>query len=86
MSARAVVTRQVKPLISFDAGDARVRVLSLYKAWYRHIPFMVKDFDLPRNEEQCRAVLRSSFKKNAALRDIRLIDMFVIKVRQVFKP
>eukprot|EP00092_Neocalanus_flemingeri_P041945 GFUD01045683.1.p1 GENE.GFUD01045683.1~~GFUD01045683.1.p1 ORF type:complete len:124 (+),score=36.95 GFUD01045683.1:54-425(+) len=85
MAARAVVTRQVKPLISVSAGDARIRVLSLYKAWYRHIPFMVKDFDLPRNEDQCRGVLRASFKKNAAIRDTRLIDMFVIKGQQDLK-
>ena len=48
---------QVKPLISADNLDARVRVLSLYKAWYRHIPFMVKDFELPRNEAQCKATV-----------------------------
>ena len=54
----AVVTRQVKPLLSSDSQDAKVRVLSLYKAWYRHIPFMCKDFSLPRNVDQCRDVLR----------------------------
>ena len=48
---------QVKPLISGDNLDARVRVLSLYKAWYRHIPFMVKDFELPRNEAECKATV-----------------------------
>jgi len=85
MSARAVVTRQVKPLISVDSSDARVRVLSLYKAWYRHIPFMVKDFDLPRDVGQCRTVLRQQFKKNAALRDIRVIDMHVVKGQQDLK-
>ena len=54
----ARVTRQVKPLLSGDVRDARARVLNLYKAWYRHIPFMVKDFDFPKNEDQCREVLR----------------------------
>ena len=54
----AAVTRQVRPLLSMDSLDARVRVLSLYKAWYRHIPFMVKDFHFPRNVDQCRVVLR----------------------------
>jgi len=85
MAARQVVTRQVKPLISLDPSDARIRVLSLYKAWYRHIPFMCKDFDLPRSENQCRAVLRKSFKQNAGLRDIKLIDMHVIKGQQDLK-
>ena len=57
-SRAAVVTRQVKPLLSSDAGDAKLRVLSLYKAWYRHIPFMCKDFSLPRNVDQCKDALR----------------------------
>ena len=39
-------------------GEARLRVLSLYKAWRRHIPIMCKDFDLPRTEAQCNAALR----------------------------
>ena len=54
----AAVTRSVRPLLSMDSVDARVRVLSLYKAWYRHIPFMVKDFHFPRDVDQCRDVLR----------------------------
>jgi len=85
MAARAVATRQVKPLISMDSADARVRVLSLYKAFYRHIPFMVKDFELPRDTAQCRAVLREQFKKNAGVRDIRVIDMHVVKGQQDLK-
>ena len=40
-------------------GEARLRVLSLYKAWRRHIPIMCKDFDIPRTEAQCQAALRS---------------------------
>ena len=58
-SRAALVTRQVKPLLSTDCQDAKIRVLSLYKAWYRHIPFMCKDFSLPRNVDQCRGALRS---------------------------
>lgn len=81
----AVVRRQVKPLISMDKGEAKIRVLSLYKAWHRHIPYMCKDFDLPRNEDDCRAVLRAQFKKHAGIRDIRVIDMSVIKGQQDLK-
>ena len=57
----AAVTRTVRPLLSMDSVDARVRVLSLYKAWYRHIPFMVKDFHFPRDVDQCRDVLRYTY-------------------------
>lgn len=35
-------TRQVKPLLSLDKLEARRRVLSLYKAWYRQIPYVGK--------------------------------------------
>ncbi|XP_023327874.1 NADH dehydrogenase [ubiquinone] 1 alpha subcomplex subunit 6 [Eurytemora carolleeae] len=79
------ITRQVKPLVSTTPLDARVRVLSLYKAWYRHIPYMCKDFDIPPSVEDCRNVLRSSFKKNSHLKDIRVIDMLVIKGQQDLK-
>ena len=93
-------------------GEARLRVLSLYKAWRRHIPIMCKDFDIPRTEAQCQAALRSiwhpitphiasfhlyptkqkyvsftmtcfgrrEFLKHARVRDIRVIDMTIIKV------
>ena len=44
-------------------GEARLRVLSLYKAWRRHIPIMCKDFDLPRTEAQCNAALRWEIRK-----------------------
>ena len=32
--------KQVRPLLSADNAEARKRVLNLYKAWYRHIPYM----------------------------------------------
>jgi len=79
------VSRQVKPLISVDQGDAKLRVLSLYKAWHRHIPYMCKDFDLPRSTAECHQALRENFRKNAKVRDIRMIDMLVIKGQQDLK-
>ena len=36
------VGRQVKPLLSVDRTEARRRVLNLYKAWYRQIPYVGK--------------------------------------------
>jgi len=84
-SRAAVVTRQVKPLLSVTPKDAKVRVLSLYKAWYRHIPFMVKDFHFPKDVDQCRNALRAEFRKKAAVKDIRVIDMLVIQGQQDLK-
>jgi len=69
----------VKPLISSTPKDAKTRVLSLYKAWYRHIPYMVKDYSFAPTVKDCREVLNANFKKNAHVRDIRVIDMLVIK-------
>uniref|UniRef100_A0A0L8HH27 NADH dehydrogenase [ubiquinone] 1 alpha subcomplex subunit 6 n=1 Tax=Octopus bimaculoides TaxID=37653 RepID=A0A0L8HH27_OCTBM len=30
----------VKPILSVDSTEARRRVLNLYKAWYRHLPYL----------------------------------------------
>lgn len=32
--------KQVKPLLSVDNAEARKRVLQLYKAWYRQVPYI----------------------------------------------
>lgn len=32
--------QQVKPIISVDSNDARRRVMGLYKAWIRQLPFV----------------------------------------------
>jgi NADH dehydrogenase (ubiquinone) 1 alpha subcomplex subunit 6 len=82
-AVRAV--RQVKPMLSVDQTDARLRVLSLYKAWHRHIPYMCKDFVLPKSVEQCRAQLRVQFLKNKHVKDIRVIDALVVKGQQDLK-
>jgi NADH dehydrogenase (ubiquinone) 1 alpha subcomplex subunit 6 len=34
--------KQVRPLLSVDNAEARKRVLNLYKAWYRQIPYIGK--------------------------------------------
>ena len=71
---------QVKPLLSLDNAEARMRVLSLYKAWWRYIPTMVERYELPVTTETCRKQLRRKFEANSHLRDIRVIDMTVVKV------
>lgn len=34
------VIQQVRPILSVNRDEARRRVLSLYKAWFRTIPFI----------------------------------------------
>merc|ERR1711936_1419972 len=71
--------RQVKPVLSVDRSEAKRRVLNLYKAWYRQIPYVVKDFRVPISVKQGRDKVRENFMKNAHITDIRAIDMLVIK-------
>ncbi|XP_044731490.1 NADH dehydrogenase [ubiquinone] 1 alpha subcomplex subunit 6 [Chrysoperla carnea] len=78
--AQAVKTlRQVKPILSTDKNGARSRVITLYKAWYRQIPSVVFDYDIPKTVPECRAKLRELFEKNKNVEDIRVIDLLVIK-------
>jgi NADH dehydrogenase (ubiquinone) 1 alpha subcomplex subunit 6 len=70
----------VKPLLSLDNAEARLRVRSLYKAWWRYIPTMVDRYELPMNIEGCRKQLRKKFEVNDHIKDIRIIDMLVVKV------
>ncbi|CAG4956582.1 NADH dehydrogenase [ubiquinone] 1 alpha subcomplex subunit 6-like [Colias croceus] len=82
MAARQAIqvgTKTVRPVLSLNEAEARSRVLSLYKAWYRQIPYIVKDYDIPKSEEQCRAKLKEIFLKNKDVKDVRVIDLLVIK-------
>jgi NADH dehydrogenase (ubiquinone) 1 alpha subcomplex subunit 6 len=38
------VIQQVRPILSVNREEARRRVLNLYKAWFRTIPFIGKIF------------------------------------------
>ncbi|CAH2096190.1 unnamed protein product [Euphydryas editha] len=83
--ALRVGTKTVRPVLSLNQAEARSRVLNLYKAWYRQIPYIVKDFDIPKSEEQCRAKLKEIFLKNKDVTDIRVIDLLVIKGQMELK-
>ncbi|CAL1528667.1 unnamed protein product [Lymnaea stagnalis] len=71
--------KQVKPLLSVDRTEARRRVLNLYKAWYRQIPYALKAFNIPVSVKRAQDKLRELFLKNKHVTDIRAIDMLVIK-------
>jgi hypothetical protein len=45
-----------------------------------YLTFIVMDYDIPKSVEQCRVRLREEFEKNRHIKDIRVIDMLVIKV------
>lgn len=46
MASRSLITRikQVKPILSQDKGEAKRRVINLYKAWYRQVPWIGMSF------------------------------------------
>nr|8B9Z_W Chain W, NADH dehydrogenase [ubiquinone] 1 alpha subcomplex subunit 6 [Drosophila melanogaster]8BA0_W Chain W, NADH dehydrogenase [ubiquinone] 1 alpha subcomplex subunit 6 [Drosophila melanogaster] len=77
--------QQVRPILSVDREEARKRALNLYKAWYRQIPYIVMDYDIPMTVEQCRDKLREEFVKHRNVTDIRVIDMLVIKGQMELK-
>ncbi|XP_075977715.1 NADH dehydrogenase [ubiquinone] 1 alpha subcomplex subunit 6-like [Anticarsia gemmatalis] len=88
MSARQAIEvgkKAAKPLLSLNQAEAKKRVLSLYKAWYRQIPYIVKEFDIPKSEEQCREKLKEFFMNNKDVTDVRVIDMLVIKGQMELK-
>lgn len=39
-SSVSQITRQARPLLSSNHAEARRRVLALYKAWCRQVPFI----------------------------------------------
>jgi len=71
--------RQVKPILSLDTVEARRRVLNLYKAWYRQIPYIMLNYDIPLQEKECKSTLRNIFLKNKYVTDLRAIDLLVMK-------
>ncbi|XP_058837193.1 NADH dehydrogenase [ubiquinone] 1 alpha subcomplex subunit 6-like [Topomyia yanbarensis] len=76
---------QVRPMLSADHQEARRKVISLYKSWYRQIPLVMHEYDIPKSFEQCRSKLREKFLKHQAVSDVRVIDMLVVKGQMELK-
>ncbi|XP_071855854.1 NADH dehydrogenase (ubiquinone) B14 subunit [Bombus fervidus] len=80
MAARLTLgLKEAKPILSISPVDARRRVITLYKTWYRQIPFILSNYDVPMSKEDCIKKLRGEFKRHANIKDIRVIDMLLIK-------
>uniref|UniRef100_A0A7R9IME9 NADH dehydrogenase [ubiquinone] 1 alpha subcomplex subunit 6 n=1 Tax=Timema tahoe TaxID=61484 RepID=A0A7R9IME9_9NEOP len=80
--ATRTAVKNVRPILSIDSSEAKKRALNLYKAWYRQMPYVVMDYDIPKTVPQLRQKLREEFEKNKHITDIRVIDMLVIKWRE----
>lgn len=83
-SSVAQISRQVRPILSTNHAEARKRVLALYKAWARQVPFIVMDYDVPYPQKVILAKVRSEFMKHKNVTDLRVIDMLVIKGQMEF--
>lgn len=62
MASREAVRRtlqQVRPILSVDQNEARRRVLSLYRAWYRQAPYIGEYERQPphHNNDMCYIIL-----------------------------
>lgn len=55
------------------------------KAWFRQLPYIVSHYDIPKTVEQCKTKLREEFTKFDEIKDVRLIDMLVIKGQMELK-
>ncbi len=69
----------MKPLLSLDHQEARYRVISLYKAWWRQFPTMLKQYPLPISLIDCQKQLKVHFLAHKDVKDTRVIDMLVVK-------
>ncbi|XP_026805993.1 NADH dehydrogenase [ubiquinone] 1 alpha subcomplex subunit 6 [Rhopalosiphum maidis] len=77
--ASKCATKVVRPLLSSNKSEAKKRVLNLYKTYYRQIPLILFDRNLPVTKEECQKKLKEEFLKNKHISDVRIIDMLVIK-------
>lgn len=81
MASKVVGTgaRHVRPIFSLDSAEARRRVINLYKAWYRQVPYIVLRYDVTFSVKDGREKLRELFTRNKHVTDIRAIDLLVNK-------
>lgn len=69
----------VKTGLSLEKKDVRNRAINLYKAWYRQIPIVFYDYNIPLTVEEGRSKLREIFVKNSRITDPRVADQLIIK-------
>ncbi|XP_026327095.1 NADH dehydrogenase [ubiquinone] 1 alpha subcomplex subunit 6-like [Hyposmocoma kahamanoa] len=81
MAARGTMAgcKIVRPVMSFDNCEAHTRVLGLYRAFYRIIPFIQEYYYMPKSEKDIKTMIRSYFYANSHVEDVRVIDLLILK-------
>nr|XP_002125596.1 NADH dehydrogenase [ubiquinone] 1 alpha subcomplex subunit 6-like [Ciona intestinalis] len=70
---------KIKPIVSSNPDQAKRRVLTLYKQWFRAVPLIIRTYQLPYPVETVQAKIKENFMKNSHVRDVRAIDILIIK-------
>ncbi|CAH8571490.1 unnamed protein product [Schistosoma rodhaini] len=72
--------KAARPILSRNHAEARRRVISLYRAWYRQLPFIPKEYShssVDLTVPVLHARLREEFRKNKDIKDLRIIDLLI---------
>jgi len=71
--------------MSASPAEARARVLSLYRDWYRSAPEVCAMYALSVSPAYVRHAIRQKFEKNRYISDPRAIDVLLLKSRQEYQ-
>ncbi|KAH6912079.1 NADH dehydrogenase 1 alpha subcomplex subunit 6 [Coprinopsis sp. MPI-PUGE-AT-0042] len=70
---------------SSSPQEARQRVLSLYRDWYRSAPEICALYAISESPAYIRHAIRQKFEKNRYVSDPRAIDVLLLKSRQDYQ-
>ena len=71
--------KAARPIMSTSHAEARRRVLHLYRAWLRELPYTIDNYTLPVTVDQAKLIVRKNFNKHRNVQDLRLIDMLIFR-------
>ncbi|KAF9269222.1 NADH dehydrogenase 1 alpha subcomplex subunit 6 [Marasmius fiardii PR-910] len=85
-TAFTIPSRLARPAaISGSPGEAKKRVIQLYRDWYRSAPEIVSIYSLNMSPAYVRHQIRKKFERNRHVTDQRAIDVLILKSRQDFQ-
>jgi NADH dehydrogenase (ubiquinone) 1 alpha subcomplex subunit 6 len=71
-----------RTLASEGFGEARRRVLSLYREWLREAPRMIASYPLDLSVGTVRARIRREFERYRPIKDLPIIDRLILQGTQ----